>query len=120
MDLDLADRVYVLTGAGRGLGRAARVWKRRPARSGAQASFVASPAQTRSQSAGSATSGSSPVSPTRSCQNSALRLRTSRMRSCASSSGRGAAPGRPSAGASSRKYTATRSSPAPIQSATFS
>ncbi len=45
--------------------------KRRPARSGVQASFVTSPAQTRSQSAGSASSSARPVSSSRSSQKSA-------------------------------------------------
>src|SRR5207253_10754097 len=72
----------------RSAGRAAS--KRRFARSGVQASFVASPAQTRSQSAGRTASASSPVAATRSYQNSALRPSASLIRSYASPSGRGA------------------------------
>jgi hypothetical protein len=89
--------------------------KRRPARSGCQASFVTSPAQTRSQSAGSASSPSSSVSRRRSNQKRAPRESAARMASCASPSGGGSAAGRPSAGASSRKKSAARSSPAPTQ-----
>src|SRR5207248_38563 len=74
---------------------------------------VASPAQTRSQSAGSATASSSPVAASRSYQKSAPVASASRIAACASSSGAGAPGGCPSTGASSRKKTATRSRPAP-------
>ena len=73
------------------------------ARSGCQASFVTSPAQTSSQSAGSAVSASSPVSRKRSNQKSAPPASAARMRRSASPSGGGSVAGRPSAGASSRK-----------------
>ena len=75
---------------GRLSGRAA--WKRRLARSGCHASFVASPAQTRSQSAGRATSPSSPVAASRSYQKSAPPLSASLISWCASPSGGGSAP----------------------------
>ena len=86
---------------------------RRPARSGVQASFVTSPAQTRSQSAGRASSSVSPPASSRSDQNIAPPARAARSRPCASSSGDGAPAGAPRTEASSRKYRTTRSSPAP-------
>ena len=70
---------------------------------------------TRSQSAGSACSASTPVAARRSDQNSAERASAARIASCTLPSGRGAPPAAPSTPASSRKYTATRSRPAPIQ-----
>ena len=103
--------------------RCARASVSRGARSGAQASLVTSPAQTRSHSASWISSGDSASSASRSVKKHGAASSRSRMRSCAGSVG-GSAPrgpaGRPIASASSRKYSATRpvvrpSAPAPTQ-----
>ena len=80
-----------------------------------QASFVASPAQTRSQSAGSAASPSRPVAAGRSAAEGAPAPSASLIASCASPSKSLAARPAYRAPAASRKYSATRSSPAPTQ-----